>query len=122
MHHVDELLTFLSLPGVFLHFSTPACKVFLFTETVGCLVSSWLVVAMAMERLLVVYRPFKKNVLCTQKGAIVVITSLFVIFSYTQVSGCFGGYRWVGVGEVAGRAVGVSVGTGGWGKGWRGVW
>ena len=96
MHHVDELLTFLSLPGVFLHFGTPACKVFLFTETVGCLVSSWLVVAMAMERLLVVYRPFKKNVLCTQKGAIVVITSLFVIFSYTQVSGCFGGYRWVG--------------------------
>ena len=27
---------------------------------------------------------------------------------------CFGGLGRVGVGEVAGRAVGVSVGTGGW--------
>ena len=86
MHHVDELLSYLRLPGLFRHFSTPACKLFLFTETVGCLVSSWLVVAMAMERVLVVYRPFRKNVLCTQKGAVVVITSIFVIFSYTQVS------------------------------------
>ncbi|XP_076443975.1 galanin-like G-protein coupled receptor npr-9 [Babylonia areolata] len=83
--YLDALLTYFHHPGVFRTFSTPACKLFLFTETLSCLVSSWLVVAMALERLLVVYRPFRKNVLCTQKGALVVITSIFVICCYTQV-------------------------------------
>ena len=32
-----------------------------------------------------------------------------------------GGWGGVGFGEVSGRAVGVSVGTGGWGRSWRGV-
>ncbi|KAL8616694.1 hypothetical protein ACOMHN_031676 [Nucella lapillus] len=84
-HHLDNLLTYFHHPGLFSGFSTPACKMFRFAETLSCLVSSWMVVAMALERLLVVYRPFRKNVLCTQKGALVVITSIFVISSYTQV-------------------------------------
>ncbi|KAL8583919.1 hypothetical protein ACOMHN_009672 [Nucella lapillus] len=85
VRHVDDLKRYLGVPGVFSDFTSTSCRLFLFTETLSCLVSAWLVVAMATERLLVVYRPFGKSVLCTQKGAIVVIVSIVVIFSYTQV-------------------------------------
>ncbi|XP_076465989.1 uncharacterized protein LOC143297478 [Babylonia areolata] len=85
VRQVDELQRYLGQAGLFQSFTSTSCKLFLFTETLSCLVSSWVVVVMALERLLVVCRPFRKTVLSTQRGAIVVITSIVVISCYTQV-------------------------------------
>ncbi|KAK7496926.1 hypothetical protein BaRGS_00011906, partial [Batillaria attramentaria] len=102
MHHVDELLTYLRHPGVFADFAPAACKTFVFAECVTCLVSAWLVVAMALERVLVVYVPFRKNVWCTQRGAVVIIISLFVVLSYSQV------FRFVMVTAEGGKCIALS--------------
>ena len=47
--------------------------------------SSWLIVAMAMERVVAVFYPIKKAFLCTQMGAVTVIFTLVILLAYTQV-------------------------------------
>ncbi|XP_050401949.1 FMRFamide peptide receptor frpr-18 [Patella vulgata] len=81
----NELLMYYGKPGVFVNFSATACKIFNFAECVCYLMSSWIIVCMAQERLLVVYMPFKKHAFTTQRGAILIILSLFIVMSYTQV-------------------------------------
>ncbi|XP_025078359.1 opsin, ultraviolet-sensitive-like isoform X2 [Pomacea canaliculata] len=100
MRHLHDLLTYFQYSGVFSDFSAVGCKIFSFSECVSCLMSSWLVVAMALERVLVVYVPFRKNVWCTQRGAVAIIISLFVIFSYSQV------FRFVMVTKTEGQCEG----------------
>ncbi|ESP02461.1 hypothetical protein LOTGIDRAFT_138429, partial [Lottia gigantea] len=75
----NDLLMYYGKPGVFEGFSAAACKIFNFTGCVCSLMSSWIIVCMAQERLLVVYMPFKKHVFTTQRGAILIILSLFIV-------------------------------------------
>ncbi|XP_033725804.1 FMRFamide receptor-like [Pecten maximus] len=84
---VDELYNYLGIGhrSVFYHFNDAACKTYNFMEHMCYLMSSWLIVCMAAERVVAVCRPFKKSVLRTQTGAVAIIFSLFVILSYTQV-------------------------------------
>ncbi|XP_067664688.1 FMRFamide peptide receptor frpr-18-like [Haliotis asinina] len=81
----DELLYYLHKPSLFTYFTDAGCKLYVFTECMCYLMSSWLIVCMAQERLIVVFMPFKKHVLCTQRGAVVIILAIFVIMSYTQM-------------------------------------
>ncbi|XP_041363802.1 somatostatin receptor type 1-like [Gigantopelta aegis] len=82
---VDELLLYFGKPGVWSVFTDISCKIYAFSESVCYLMSSWLIVTMAGERLLVVFFPFRRNSLVTQKGAVAVILSMFALMSYTQV-------------------------------------
>ncbi|CAG5123630.1 unnamed protein product, partial [Candidula unifasciata] len=82
IHMVEEIM---SVPGLFDRFSDDACKIFIFADAVCNLMSSWLIVAMAMERLCVVYMPFRRNMWCQQRGAVIIIFSLFCVMSCTQV-------------------------------------
>ncbi|XP_055889559.1 G-protein coupled receptor daf-37-like [Biomphalaria glabrata] len=82
---VDGFLLSSRLSGIFQHFSHDACKIFMFADAVCNLMSTWLIVAMAIERLCVVYMPFKRNMWCQQRGAIIIIISLFCVFSSTQI-------------------------------------
>ena len=85
IHLVDELLLYFGKPGVWSVFTDISCKIFAFAESVCYLMSSWLIVTMAGERLIVVFLPFRRNSLVTQKGAVAVILSTFALMSYTQV-------------------------------------
>ncbi|XP_041374677.1 melanin-concentrating hormone receptor 2-like [Gigantopelta aegis] len=82
---VDAFLRDIKKTGLFLHFNASGCKIFTFAESVCYLMSSWLVVCMALERVLVVYTPFRKHTICTQRGAVAVILALFVFAAYTQL-------------------------------------
>ncbi|KAH9513190.1 hypothetical protein Btru_034318 [Bulinus truncatus] len=57
----------------------------MFADAVCNLMSTWLIVAMAIERMCVVYMPFRRNMWCQQRGAVIIILSLFCVFSCTQV-------------------------------------
>ena len=82
---LDAFLRDIKKTGLFLYFDASGCKIFTFTESVCYLMSSWLVVCMALERVLVVYTPFRKHTICTQRGAVTVILALFVFAAYSQM-------------------------------------
>ena len=74
--NLDANLT--SLFSVFL-------QVFSFADAVCNLMSTWLIVAMAIERMCVVYMPFRRNMWCRQRGAVIIIVSLVLFMSTSQV-------------------------------------
>lgn len=98
---IHEILTHYNYPGVFDHFDDAACKTFNFTEHMCYLMSSWLIVCMAAERVIAVCLPFKKTIFRTQTGAVVIILSLFVVMSYTQV------FRFIMIGKVGDKCEGL---------------
>ncbi|CAL1535573.1 unnamed protein product, partial [Lymnaea stagnalis] len=86
IHIIDDILSENKQhPGLFSKFSHDSCKIFMFADAVCNLMSTWLIVAMAIERLCVVYMPFRRNMWCQQRGAVIIIISLFCVFSCTQV-------------------------------------
>ncbi|RUS91423.1 hypothetical protein EGW08_000853 [Elysia chlorotica] len=89
IHIVDEILVIgFHQNGLFHGFSDEACKVILsFSDAVCNLMSAWLIVVMALERLWVVSMPFRTNgtMWFRQKGAIIIILSLLAVMSATQV-------------------------------------
>ena len=83
---VDEYYkTVLYKQGLFQEFSHGACAMFNFFEHVSYLMSSWLVVLMAVERLVAVCMPFRKALIRTQSGAIITICVLCIIVCVSQV-------------------------------------
>ncbi|KAK3797629.1 hypothetical protein RRG08_054655 [Elysia crispata] len=88
VHIIDEILVIgFHQRGVFRGFSDEACKILSFSDAVCNLMSAWLIVVMALERLWVVSMPFRTNgtMWFRQKGAIIIILSLFAVTSATQV-------------------------------------
>ena len=82
---VDKLMIeVIKTDSLFVSFNDVACKVYHFMDQVCYLMSSWLIVGMAIERLEAVCFPLRKSVLRTQKGAIALITILFFVLSATQ--------------------------------------
>lgn len=69
---------------VFKNFDDFGCKIFHYLEHVAYLMSSWLIVLMAIERLIAVCLPFKKVVIRKQTGATLCICSLFIIVCLSQ--------------------------------------
>lgn len=85
VHQVDEY--YVRDTGdsvVFKNFDTFGCKTFNFLEHVSYLMSSWLIVMMALERLIAVSMPFRKVVIRTQTGAVVTIIIMFVAICLSQ--------------------------------------
>ncbi|KAK3094301.1 hypothetical protein FSP39_000044 [Pinctada imbricata] len=83
---VDQLLTtVLKRKGIFTDFSNVACKIYHFLDQVCYLMSSWLIVGMSAERLEAVCFPLRKSLLRTQRGAIGLISGLFVALAVSQV-------------------------------------
>ena len=83
---VDEYYkTVLHIQGLFQNFSHGACATFNFFEHVSYLMSSWLVVLMAVERLVAVCMPFKKTIIRTQSGAIITICFLCFLVCISQI-------------------------------------
>lgn len=70
--------------GLFHSFNNIGCKVYNFFEHVSYLMSSWLVVLMAMERLIAVCFPFKKCVIRQQSGAAASICCLLLVICFSQ--------------------------------------
>lgn len=70
--------------GMFQHFSDNSCKLYNFTVHVITLMCSWLVVFMAVERVIAVCFPFKKVYFRKETGAAVAIGALFIIVCFTQ--------------------------------------
>ena len=91
---MDKIYLYRRQDGLFSGFSDGACKAYNFLEHMCYLMSSWLVVVMAAERVVAVCLPFKKTKLRTQTGALAIIMSLFVILSYTQV------FRFIMIGNI----------------------
>jgi hypothetical protein len=82
---IDEYYVFHSAkPGVFQNFNSLSCKMYNFTAHVITLMSSWLVVLMAVERLIAVCFPFKNAVLRKQNGALIAICVLLGIVLLSQ--------------------------------------
>ena len=82
---VDEyLVSYKKTTGIFQHFNSGSCKMYNFTVHVITLMCSWLVVFMAVERVVAVRFPFKKVYFRKETGAAVAITTLFVIMCLTQ--------------------------------------
>lgn len=69
---------------VFKDFEDFGCKIFHYMEHIAYLMSSWLIVLMAVERLIAVCFPFKKVVILKQTGATLCICCLFVAVSLSQ--------------------------------------
>ncbi|XP_060601888.1 growth hormone secretagogue receptor type 1-like [Ruditapes philippinarum] len=83
---VDEyLVSHLKSQGVFQHFNDGSCKFYNFIVHVITLISSWLVVLMAVERLLAVCFPFKKVYLRKETGAALAIVILFITVCLSQL-------------------------------------
>lgn len=82
---IDELKLNMGLPGFFENFTNASCKIYNFCEHVCYLMSSWLIVVMAFERIVAVYFPFRTRTICKQSLAVVTIFTLLVVISYTQV-------------------------------------
>ncbi|KAH3695907.1 hypothetical protein DPMN_083365 [Dreissena polymorpha] len=70
---------------IFRKFDDFGCKAFNFIEHIAYLMSSWLIVMMALERLLAVWFPFKKFILRRRSGATWAIVLLFLGLSLSQV-------------------------------------
>lgn len=65
--------------GVFTYYDDISCWIYNFYEHVCYLMSSWLIVGMAAERVVAVCLPFRKILHRTQTGAIIIIICLFII-------------------------------------------
>ncbi|XP_045173565.2 growth hormone secretagogue receptor type 1-like [Mercenaria mercenaria] len=82
---VDEyLVSYKESSGIFQNFNDSSCKLYNFTVHVITLMCSWLVVFMAVERLIAVCFPFKKVYFRKETGAATAIGVLFVIVCLTQ--------------------------------------
>ncbi|XP_045173503.2 growth hormone secretagogue receptor type 1-like [Mercenaria mercenaria] len=82
---VDEyLVSHQKTSGVFQQFSDGSCKLYNFIVHVITLMCSWLVVFMAVERLIAVCFPFKKVYFRKETGAVVAIGILFICVCLTQ--------------------------------------
>lgn len=81
---VDDYYMYFALPGVFHNFSSLGCKLYNFMSHVITLMSSWIIVLMAIERLMAVCLPFKKVLLRTQSGAAIAICVLLLAVSGSQ--------------------------------------
>ncbi|XP_059154221.1 FMRFamide peptide receptor frpr-18-like [Physella acuta] len=102
LHVIDEMLRLMyNQHGLFYNFSHESCKVNSCHGSVCNLMSSWLIVAMAIERFCVVYMPFRRNMWCQQRGAVIIIISLFCVMSCIQV------FRFVMVGNNGDTCAGV---------------
>ncbi|XP_053387787.1 growth hormone secretagogue receptor type 1-like [Mercenaria mercenaria] len=69
---------------VFKNFDDFGCKIFHYVEHVAYLMSSWLIVLMAVERLIAVCLPFKKVVIRKKTGATLCISILFIMVCLSQ--------------------------------------
>ncbi|XP_076080201.1 uncharacterized protein LOC143051014 [Mytilus galloprovincialis] len=82
---IHEMMVDNEKDGVFTYYSDLSCQMFSFYEHVCYLMSSWLIVGMAAERVVAMCFPFKKTLIRTQTGAIVTIISTFVVMCFTQI-------------------------------------
>lgn len=71
--------------GIFTHYSDLSCQIYSFCQHVCMLMSSWLIVGMAAERVVAMCLPFRKTLLRTQTGAIIMIISTLVLMCLTQI-------------------------------------
>ncbi|CAG5127825.1 unnamed protein product, partial [Candidula unifasciata] len=78
------LKTYILRLSICFHLSSPK-QLFVFAEAVCNLMSSWLIAVMAMERLCVVCMPFRRNMWCQQRGAVIIIFTLFSFLACTQM-------------------------------------
>ncbi|GFS00507.1 p2Y purinoceptor 4 [Elysia marginata] len=88
IHIIDEILIrSFHQNGLFHGFSDEACKILNFSDSVCNLMSAWLIVVMALERLWVVCMPFARTgtMWFRQKGAVIIILSLLAVMSATQI-------------------------------------
>ncbi|XP_063438797.1 growth hormone secretagogue receptor type 1-like [Mytilus galloprovincialis] len=86
--------------GVFTNYSDISCQIYSFYEHVCYLMSSWLIVGMAAERVVAMCLPFRKTILRTQTGAIVMIISTFVLMCISQI------FRFIMIKNVGGNCEG----------------
>ena len=70
---------------IFSYYGSGACKLHNFVEHVCYLMSSWLVLSIALERFISVNYPFKKDKMCTPRRSPAIIIGLFTFLSYTQI-------------------------------------
>ena len=70
--------------GIFKGFNDFGCKLYNFIEHIAYLMSSWLIVFMAVERVLAVCLPFKKFRIRRQSGATASIVLLFIAICLSQ--------------------------------------
>lgn len=91
---VDERYIHEGQPGLFNNFSDITCKFYNFFAHIVVLMSAWIVVLMAIERLLAVCMPFRKAFLRTQRGSVAAIIIIFCCVCLTQ---CF---RFIMIGHV----------------------
>ena len=70
--------------GLFQYFNNSTCKVFNFVEHVSYLMSSWLIVIMAIERFVAVCFPFKTIFIRKQFCAVISICTLVTVLSLSQ--------------------------------------
>lgn len=83
---VDEYYRLvLNITGLFQGFNHASCAAFNFIEHISYLMSSWLVVLMAIERLVAVCFPFKKALIRKQTGAITTICILCLLVCTSQI-------------------------------------
>lgn len=81
---IDECYLHFHQPGLFHGFSGLSCKLYNFISHVITLMSSWIVVLMAIERLVAVRVPFTKVWLRTQCGAAIAICVLLFVVGGSQ--------------------------------------
>ncbi|XP_071098462.1 FMRFamide peptide receptor frpr-18-like [Haliotis cracherodii] len=99
---VHELREYAGDTGLYAGFSDLACSIHNFYEHMCYLMSSWLIVCMALERVVAVYFPLRKAFLCTQHGALIVILALAMLLTYTQV------FRFFMVGKIDDKCVALT--------------
>ncbi|XP_052774247.1 galanin-like G-protein coupled receptor npr-9 [Mya arenaria] len=82
---VDEYFLETSYTAVvFRNFDDFGCKLFNFTEHVSYLMSSWIIVLMALERLIAVCMPFKKFMIRKRSGSTLALIAMFVSICLSQ--------------------------------------
>lgn len=82
---VDEYyVSHAAKPGVFQHFNNFSCKLYNYLAHAVTLMSSWLVVFMAIERLIAVCFPFKNAAFRKQPGALKAIGLLVIVVLVSQ--------------------------------------
>ena len=79
-YYMDEL----NKAGPFQSFNNFWCKLYNYVEHCSYLMSSWLIVLMAIERLIAVCFPFKKVIIRKQTGAAIGIFGVFVLVCLSQ--------------------------------------
>lgn len=80
----DYFVHFKAEPGLFQHFNSASCKTYNFFSHIITLISSWLVVFMALERLIAVCFPFKRVILQKPMSAVKLICTLIVVACISQ--------------------------------------